>query len=198
MSGVKSGIMLNLYQKIQKIETIQAEADKATKAFKNRYGIDCLEHCAECCKYKDINATPLEFLPLAWHFYKSGQLEEVFEKISNHKEPQCVFSVFEDGKWGCKVYPTRGLICRLFGFASVEDKHGKSCFAACHSLKINCPDRIKLICEKIDSGGKTPIISDFYRKLSMLDLNLGDELVPINQAIKEACEIIYMHTAYKS
>ena len=39
MSGVKSGIMLNLYQKIQKIETIQAEADKATKAFKNRYAI---------------------------------------------------------------------------------------------------------------------------------------------------------------
>ena len=49
----------------------------------------------------------------------------------------------------------------------------------------------------INTGSKTPVIADFYRKLNMLDLNLGDELVPINQAIKEACEIIYMHEAYK-
>ncbi|MBQ3643082.1 MAG: YkgJ family cysteine cluster protein [Candidatus Riflebacteria bacterium] len=197
MLAVKSGIMLNLYQKIQKIETIQAEADKATKAFKNRYQIDCIEYCAECCKYNDINATPLEFLPLAWHFYKCGKLEELFERVSNYNKPQCIFSVFENGRWGCCVYPTRGLICRLFGFASVEDKHGKACFAACHSLKEKNPELVQHICQMINTGGKTPVIADFYRKLNMLDLNLGDELVPINQAIKEACEIIYMHEAYK-
>lgn len=197
MLAVKSGIMLNLYQKIQKIETIQTEADKATKAFKNRYQIDCIEYCAECCKYNDINATPLEFLPLAWHFYKCGKLEELFERVSNYNKPQCIFSVFENGRWGCCVYPTRGLICRLFGFASVEDKHGKACFAACHSLKEKKPELVQHICQMINAGGKTPVIADFYRKLNMLDLNLGDELVPINQAIKEACEIIYMHEAYK-
>lgn len=189
--------MLNLYQKIQKIESIQAEADKATKSFKNHYHIDCIEHCSKCCRFEGVNATPLEFLPLAWHFYKTGQLESIFEKVSNFIGPQCVFSILEDGKWGCSVYPTRGLICRLFGFSSVEDKHGNACFAACHSLKEKIPDQIKLINNKIVSGGKTPIISQFYRKLAMLDLESGEELVPINQAIKEACEIIYIHTAYK-
>ena len=78
--------MLNIYQKIQKIESLQAEADKATKAFKVRYNIDCIEHCSKCCRYNDINATPLEFLPLAWHFYKTGQLEQLFEKISTVEE----------------------------------------------------------------------------------------------------------------
>ena len=189
--------MLNLYQKIQKIETIQAEADKATSAFKHRYKIDCLEHCSNCCRYEDINATPIEFLPLAWHFYKTGQLEEIYKKVSEINKPQCVFSVFEDGKWGCSVYPTRGMICRLFGFASVVGKHGKPCFAACHTLKQSDSEKIQLVCNKINNGGKTPIIAEFYRKLQVLDFKLGDELVPINQAIKEACEIIFLHTAYK-
>ena len=189
--------MLNIYQKIQKVESLQTEADKATKAFKARYNIDCIEHCANCCRYKDINATPLEFLPLAWHLYKCGQLDAVFEKVSKSSEPQCVFSCFEDGKWGCTVYPSRGLICRLFGFACVEDKHGKPSFAACHSLKESDPNKIQDICKKINSGGKTPIISNFYRKLAAIDLNSAEELVPINQARKEACEIVCIYTAYK-
>ena len=189
--------MLTLYQKIQKIDTIQKEADKATSAFKKKYNIDCIEHCAQCCRYNDINATPLEFLPLAWHFYKCGKLEEVFDKLSQRKEPQCVFSIFEDGKWGCSVYPSRGLICRLFGFAAVLDKHGKPSFAVCHTLKEKEPEIMKMICEKVSTDSKTPIIAQFYRKLEMIDLKLGNELVPINQAIKEACEVIYLHTAYK-
>ncbi len=189
--------MLTIYQKIQKIESLQTEADNETKAFKNRYKIDCLEFCSKCCRYEDINATTLEFLPLAWHFYKTGQLEEIHNKISNYNEPQCIFSILEKGKWGCSVYPSRGLICRLFGFASVENKYGKPVFAVCHSLKVAKPNEISTICEKIEKGGKTPVISDFYRKLAMIDLKLGEELLPINQAIKSACEIIFMHTAYR-
>lgn len=189
--------MQNLYQKIQKIESLQAEADRATAAFKKRYEIDCLQHCTECCKYKDINASPLEFLPMAWHLYKVGQLEQVFEKVSNTESRQCIFSVFKDGSWGCSCYPTRGMICRLFGFACTEDKHGKPTYAVCHTLKEKCPEKMQAICDKVHNGGIAPVISNFYRKLSMFDLSLGDELVPINQAIKEACEIVYMHTAYK-
>lgn len=189
--------MLNLYQKIQKIESIQTEADKATNSFKKKYKIDCIEHCSKCCRFEGVNATPLEFLPLAWHFYKVGKLEEIFHLVSNYNEPQCVFSVLEKGKWGCSVYPSRGLICRLFGFSSVEDKHGKACFAACHSLKETNPNLVKNINDKVLAGGKTPIISQFYSKLASIDLSIGEELVPINQAIKEACEIVYIHTAYK-
>ncbi len=189
--------MLNLYQKIQKIESIEAKADKATAAFKKRYNIDCIQYCSKCCRYDDINATPLEFLPLAWHFYKSGMLDELYEKVSNRKDSHCVFSLLEGGKWGCSVYPSRGLICRLFGFACVEDKHGKPCFAACHSLKVDNIEKINKINKRISVGGRTPVISDFYRNLSLVDLTLGEELVPINQAIKEACEVVYLHTAYK-
>ena len=153
-------------------------------------------HCSKCCLYDDINATPLEFLPLAFHLYKSGLLEEVIEKINNKNDSRCIFSVFENDKWGCSVYPSRGLICRLFGFASVLDKHEKPCFAASHSLKENCPEKIQQICKKIASGEKSPVIPIFYRKLAMLDFQLGEDLLPINQAIKEACDIVYMHNAY--
>lgn len=189
--------MLNLYQKVQKIESLQAEADKATASFKKRYDIDCQEYCSECCQYDDINATPLEFLPLAWHSYKTGQLEQLFQKVSETDSKKCVFLTKENGKWGCTCYPSRGMICRLFGFSSIKDKHGKCCFAECKTLKKCCPDKTKEICEMIHNGSKTPVISDFYRKLSTIDMTLENELVPINQAIKEACEIVYLHTAYK-
>lgn len=190
--------MLNLYQKIQKIESLQAEADKETSAFKKRYNIDCLIHCSKCCQYDGITASPLEFLPLAWHYYKIGQLDELIEKLMNsHGGTRCVFFVSNNGSWGCCSYPARGMICRLFGFASIQDKYGKASYAACHTLKSECSERIQDICNKIRNGGKTPIIANFYRKLSVLDLGLGDEMLPINQAIKRACEIVYMHTAYK-
>ena len=189
--------MQNLYQKIQKIESLQAAADRATAAFKKRYNVDCLQHCAECCKYNDINASPLEFLPMAWHLYKTGQLEDFFEKISKTDSKQCIFSVFKDDRWGCTCYPSRGMICRLFGFACTKNKLGKPAFAACHTLKHSFPDKINTICQKVTISKRVPVIADFYQKLSMLDLNLGEELIPINQAIKEACEIVYMHTAYK-
>ena len=37
----------------------------------------------------------------------------------------------------------------------------------------------------------------FSEPVDDVDLDLGEKLMPINQAIKEACEIIYLHTAYK-
>ncbi len=189
--------MLNLYQKIQKIESLQAEADRATASFKKRYHVDCIEHCAECCKYSQIEANPLEFLPLAWHYYKIGQLEQLFDRVSNWDGAQCVFSVLDKDKWGCSVYPTRGMICRLFGFSSVMDKTGKPNFACCHTLKVAQPEKMKCICERVHSSGKTSIISNFYQRLSDIDFGFEQEMVPINQAIKEACEIVFNHVGYK-
>ena len=40
--------MISLYQKIQKVETLQKLADNQTLKFKHLMKIDCLKHCAEC------------------------------------------------------------------------------------------------------------------------------------------------------
>ena len=190
--------MKTLYQKIQRIESLQAKADEQTSYFKKHANIDCLEHCAECCRYDDIEATPIEFLPLAWHAYKLGLIDEWLEKLSNNNSKQCIFSVFEDGKWGCRVYPVRGMICRLFGFAAVKNKCGKNELAVCHTIKEKCPDIAIKASEYTKKGGKTPVLEEFYSLLSDIDFTLANEYFPINEAIKQALVIVQTHTYYST
>ena len=188
--------MKSLYQKIQRIESLQNNADEHTSLFKKHAKIDCLEHCAECCRYNDIEATPLEFLPLAWHAYKLGLIDEWYEKLFDCSSKQCFFSVFEDGKWGCKVYPVRGMICRLFGFAAVKDKNGKHVLAICHTMKEKFPEIALKASEYVKNGGLVPVLEEYYSQLSDIDFNLAKEYYPINEAMKHAFEIVLNHLCY--
>ncbi|HNW10909.1 MAG TPA: hypothetical protein PKI71_06050, partial [Candidatus Rifleibacterium sp.] len=84
--------MITLYHKVQKIESLQKSIDKDTRIFKLSAGIDCEKHCAECCRYHDINATPLEFLPFAWHACRLGQLDQWFDQLEKNESRQCIFT----------------------------------------------------------------------------------------------------------
>lgn len=189
--------MSSLYQKIQRTETLQKTIDRDIRQFKLFNRIDCLEHCSECCRYDNIQATALEFLPFAWHTYRLGLLESWLEKLENHHEPQCVFYRNRNEEWGCSIYPVRGLICRLFGFSASLDKNGNPAYAACRILKQNCPEVVKSASERLKNGGRIPVISKFYRRLATIDPVSGNEFMPLNQAIKKALETVYLHYYYR-
>ncbi|MDD3001020.1 MAG: YkgJ family cysteine cluster protein [Candidatus Riflebacteria bacterium] len=189
--------MVAMYHMVQRVETLQEMAEKETKAFKKRAGIDCLCHCSDCCYYEQIEATPLEFLPLAWHAYKLDLLEDWLDALEKHESVTCFFARFENGRWGCKIYHLRGMICRLFGFSGITDKNGKSKFAVCHSLKEKSPGVVEKAKEYVDKGGKMPLLCNFYRRLSAIDFVLANQYMPINQAIKKALELVYFHFCYR-
>ena len=188
--------MKSLYQKVQRVESLQKKADEQSALFKKHAHIDCLEFCADCCRYNDIEATPIEFLPLAWHAYKLGFIDEWLEKLCNNNSKQCIFSAFEDGRWGCKVYPVRGMICRLFGFSAVKDKNGKHVLAVCHTIKEKSPNMAVKASEYAKKGGKIPVLEEFYSQLSDIDFTLANEYFPINEAIKQALIIVQNHVYY--
>ena len=188
--------MNSLYQKIQKVETLQKSADNQTLKFKHLMKTDCIEHCSECCRYNEIEATTLEFMPLAWHAYKLGLIENWLKELENYDKSQCFFSIFENGKWGCKIYPVRGMICRLFGFSAILDKNNKPKWAVCKTLKKVCPDLITKYNEYIKKHNKIPIISEYYLKLENIDFYLSQERLPINIAIKNALEMVFNHFFY--
>lgn len=189
--------MISLYHKIQKVETLQKTIDKDTRAFKRLTGIECENHCAECCRYHDVTATPLEFLPFAWHAYKLGLMEQWFDALDSNEGLQCIFSRLDNNAWGCKIYPVRGFICRLFGFSATTDKHGKPVFAACRTLKQQKPEAINQALLYVAQGGKVPVITSYYQRLAFIDPVLGNDFMPINKAIKKALEIVYFHCCYR-
>lgn len=188
--------MLSLYHRIQKIESLQKVIDKNIKKCKIHTGIECLQHCAQCCSYQDITASPAEFLPFAWHAWRLGQLNQWFDELEKHTDKICAFARFDEGEWGCRIYPSRGFICRLFGFSATSDKNGQPLFAACRVLRQNRPELVQRVTSYIDKGGKIPVIASYYRQLSAIEPRLGSEMLPINQAIKKALEIIYFHFSY--
>lgn len=189
--------MLPLYHRIQKIESLQKAADKEVKKGKNHTGLACLPHCAACCAYQDIEASPAEFLPFAWHAWRLGLLEQWFDELDRHDSKICLFARFNEGEWGCRIYPARGLICRLFGFAATLDKNGRPVFAACRILRQNRPELVKAVDAYLSKGGKMPIIANYYRQLSAIEPVSGREMLPVNQAIKKAFEIVYFHFQYR-
>ena len=188
--------MLSLYHRIQKIESLQKAADKDVRLCKSHTGLACLQHCAKCCSYEDITASPAEFLPFAWHAWRVGLLDQWFDELDRHDSNTCLFARFNEGEWGCRIYPSRGMICRLFGFAATTDKYGRPLFAACRPLKQNNPQIVQTVADYLAKGGKMPIIASYYRKLGVIEPGLGNEMMPINQAIKKAFEVIYFHFAY--
>ncbi len=189
--------MNSLYQKIQKVETLQNSIDREIKIFKTNSGIDCPRHCSECCNYQDIMATPLEFLPFAWHAFKIGQLDYWFDELERSPDEQrCVFYRGDTQNWGCQIYPTRGLICRLFGFSAITDKTGKPVYGACKVLKQQKIDLVNKTRELISQRSRIPVMAHQYSKLASIEPVWGNELLPINQAIKKSLEIIYFHFAY--
>jgi Fe-S-cluster containining protein len=175
---------------------LQYEVDRQISTFKRRVDIDCVTHCAACCAYPDVQASALEFLPFAYHAFKLGFLDQWYEEIDQNRSPLCVFRKDHKDSWGCRIYPVRGLICRLFGFSAVTDKNNKPKFAACRIIKASKPENSLKVNEFVAKGGKIPIIPNLYRKLSAIDPGLGNEFLPINQAMKKALEIIYFNYIY--
>ncbi|MFZ5949101.1 MAG: YkgJ family cysteine cluster protein [Candidatus Rifleibacteriota bacterium] len=183
--------MISTYQKIQLVESLQKQIDHDVMRFKHMAGIDCLLHCSECCNYPDIQASPLEFLPFAYHAWKLGQLEFWADLSEKNEGSLCILRNVSENAWGCQIYPVRGLICRLFGFSAALDKQGRPVFAACRILKNHDGEKIREIRDLVQSGEKMPVISHYYRRLAGIDLRLGQETMPINQAIRKAMEIVY-------
>ncbi|OGK10798.1 MAG: hypothetical protein A2W80_03590 [Candidatus Riflebacteria bacterium GWC2_50_8] len=189
--------MLSLYHRIQKIESLQKTVDKEVRQCKSHTGIECVQHCAHCCSYEDITASPAEFLPFAWHAWRLGLLDQWFDELDKHDSKVCAFARLSEGAWGCKIYPARGLICRLFGFSATTDKNGRPLFAACRILRQHRPELVENVTGYLARGGKMPVIAHYYRQLSAIEPALGREMMPINQAIKKALEIIYFHFSYR-
>jgi Fe-S-cluster containining protein len=159
-----------LVHKIKAVNSVFGQLERHISNFKTKSGISCVANCGNCCNKPDLQATVLEFLPAAYNLYLSGQHESIFNHLENNCNGICVFyNPFTEGGF-CSYYQYRGLVCRLFGYATRQGKYETPVQVTCKTIKRSL-DPAKLY--KIIT--KAPAITDYYMKLYGIDPGLTIE-----------------------
>lgn len=190
--------MKTLTGKVRAVQRVYLKLDREIAKFQSDSGMHCLTGCGECCKKPDIEATPLEFLPLALHLFDQGLALTFLDELKASTSSTChVFRPYVTNFGGlCSQYPHRGLICRLFGFTARRDKEGKPELVTCKLIKTHQEKEYQQAIDNIKNGKKVPIMSDFYTRLSSIDPSLA-QFYPINQAMEKSLEIVLQYYAYR-
>lgn len=188
-----------MLDKIRKVERVFKQLDKETTRFGKQSNLRCLTNCNLCCLKPGLEANVLEFLPLAYHLVINNLHEAVLDLIET--EPDHCINVAKSqvpGQTaGCSRYEQRGLICRLFGYSGVRDKNSKLAVYTCAHMKKEFPVEFKAASEKINSGMKIPMVTDFYSQIYFIDPHMANDYNPINISIRKAIEKVAYYYANK-
>lgn len=192
---------MTIPQKVGLVNELFNQLDKEINLFQKSTNLGCVKGCGKCCNKPDIYASPLEFLPWAFHVFLNNQAIDKLDELKNTSSTIC--NVFEpltivdkvNGK--CSDYTHRGLICRLFGFAANRDKYGKLKLATCTVIKEDQKEDFELANQAITEKLEVPIFTDYYMKLSQIDYRLATESVLINKAMILALEEVLQYYAYR-
>ena len=192
---------MSIIRKVKAIERIFERLESEIQQFQAETSLHCLTGCGKCCTKPDIEASPLEFLPLAFEWFQQGIAHQKMELLMKEDQAVCQlyapFSTINAHLGSCSLYSKRGLICRLFGYAASKDKNGQIKLVTCKLIKENQVDHYKIAMEQITNGNYVPIFSDYYKQLMQIDFRLGNQILPINQAIIAAIEEVLSYYAYR-
>lgn len=182
-----------LLRNIEKTEQIFDAVERQIRQFKLNSGLNCIEQCGLCCLKESIEASVLEFTPAALYLYKSGAGEAILQKLQDEPERKiCVFFNPFQGEGSCSMYAKRGLICRLFGFSVSRNKFDQPVLVTCKHIKESVIYR-----DHYPFIHQSPSISHFYMKLRGIDLKNTQKMLPVNEAIREAIEMVYFYFEFR-
>jgi len=192
---------MSIVRKVRAVERLFGRLDEEISQFRGVTGVHCISGCGKCCTKPDIEASPLEFLPLAFHLFLTGKAETTLEQIAHEQSSICLIysplSLIDNTKGSCGNYTYRGLICRLFGYGSSRDKFGELKMVTCKLIKEQQVESYEKAVAMLTRHEYVPVFSDYYKKLMQIDFQLGNQILPINEAIKVAIETVLHHYAYR-
>ncbi|MFT5890475.1 MAG: Fe-S-cluster containining protein [Dokdonia sp.] len=190
---------MSIERRVQLVENLFHQLEQETAQFQKSSGIGCVSGCGKCCSYPDVEASPLEFLPWAFHLFLNGQAEKMLMTLNKTDSPTCVIykPLSITGQGRCSDYKYRGLICRLFGFGANTDKYGNLRLATCKIIKEGQADKYNSTNEAIQKGLYVPVFTEYYMQLNQIDFHLGNIILPINKALKMAIEEVLQYYAYR-
>ena len=187
---------------IREMMVLFDDIDRQTEKFAARTGLKCKSGCGACCTAPDVETTVAEVLPLAVHLWSlshsedpsrpQAAVENVLEAIRSKSDKSiCVFykpDPFVQTQGRCSIYAFRPGLCRLFGFAARQDKHGQRKLVTCKVIKDSQPQACKGAQEDLDQGIEAPLLAAHAFSVANIDPVEGQKLLPINQAIRSGLE----------
>jgi len=193
---------MSIVTKVNAVELLFGELDAEIRSFQSSTTLHCLLGCGRCCTHNEVDASPLEFLPWAYHLFVNGEAQDMLDELALDRGSIChVYSPvgeLEAGQGSCGNYLYRGLICRFFGFGANADKYGKMRLATCTLIKENQTLAFHNAEALMTEGLPVPVFTQYYMRLSQIDFALGGTIVPINAALKMAIEEVLHYYSYRS
>lgn len=192
---------MNILSKVRAVEKLFKVLNNDVQQLYNATGIKCAENCIQCCTTPRIEATALEFYPLAYHLYKTRQAETMLAKIEQINAPSVCPALnnltLEGTRPGCMFYDNRGLVCRLFGYSYSTDKYGKRRLNTCKTIKTEQPEQLERANKLLETKPAGPKASDYYSRLQIIDFHAAQKLYPIGEAVRIAIETIVTNFHYR-
>ena len=192
---------MSIERKVKEVNLLYSQLDQEISVFQSKSNLHCKEGCGKCCTKTDIEASPLEFLPWAFHLFINNKAEETLDKLNQNSNSICYIyeplSLLDNNSGNCGDYIHRGLICRLFGYGASRDKYGQLRLATCKIIKEGQQENYQNTAEAITNGLYVPIFTNYYINLSQIDHNLGNKIVPINEALRLSIEEVLQYYAYR-
>lgn len=186
---------------IQQVLDFYQQLEEQTASIPDQIGLHCPAGCGRCCDNPNIEATELEMLPVAWELWQRGDALTYWQNLKNQdKQSICIFfepDALIPGKGRCGMYAWRPIVCRLFGYATVKNKHGISEFATCAYLHQTAPEKVAEIKHQVTAGFPIPNFSEISLQLALIDPHKSQRL-PINQALCLALERIGLIKGFNS
>ena len=182
---------------IEEVEKVFEELDAHLGETAQECGLKCPDFCGICCMKTDIEASPIEFMPLAAWLYQTGRVNDFLEKLDHPEHDFCgCFNpgASDKGEWGCQYYEHRGLICRLFGFGFRLNRDSRPVLVTCKIMKQFRAEAVAKAGEMAAAyPDEMPIFSNYFMRLLAIDPDLAVPQMPINQAIRVAIEKLYFY-----
>ncbi|WP_107040307.1 YkgJ family cysteine cluster protein [Brumimicrobium mesophilum] len=190
---------MSIERKVKLVEKLFCDLELESVQFKKESGLRCVSGCGNCCTHPNLDASPLEFLPWAFHLFLNGEAENTLVELNQTNSKTCHIykSLTVLGKGRCSAYKYRGLICRLFGFGATRDKFGQLRLATCKTIKEGQTENYGKTVKSITNGMFVPVFADYYMKLSQIDHHMGNTILPVNKALKIALEEVLQYYYYR-
>ena len=172
------------------------DADAATDAVIAGTGLACPTGCGACCVRTPPHVSISDVAPIARAAIERGEAEALLARATALDVGPC--ALFAPGRLpgGCTVYAIRPVICRLFAFAAVRDKHGALELAICKEHSLADPAAPARVRAYLAAGGEAPSFVDVQQ-----DAHDPDEgaptLMPINRALASALERELLRSQYR-
>ena len=200
---IRALLHMSIVRKVKRVQGLFGKLEQELSVFQQASGIHCLLGCGHCCNKPDIQVAVLEFLPFAFDLYLKKETQIIKDKLATSAGAVCMLyqslSVADGNyfKGKCSDYNHRALICRLFGFGTTRNKTGQKVLSTCKWIKSTQADNLEAAQPLIDEG-VAPHYTNYYQQLVQIDFKLGQQYLPINEAMLKAIEEVEHYYNYRA